>query len=98
QDIISLEKLNESDTLGLDGDLARYAKGPMGLFKAASQIISGILMGLIFLYVGLKAWTGAFQVGSFTQYSAALLNLSSGISLLIQCLGEMKYNREFLDM
>lgn len=98
QDIISLKKLNEDNFFGLNGALARYAKGPMGLLKALSQIISSILMGIIFLYVGIKAWSGAFGVGSFTQYSGALLNLSNGISLLIECLGEMKHNTKFLDI
>lgn len=98
QDIISLDKLNKDNFFGLDGALAKYARGPMGLLKALSQIISSVLMGLIFLYVGLKAWAGAFKVGSFTQYSGALLNLSNGISLLIESLGEMKHNDKFLDL
>lgn len=97
QEIISLEKFKEDKTFGLNGEIARFAKGPMGLLKSASQAIASILMGIIFLYVGIKAWAGAFGVGEVTQYVGALLALSNGVSLLVESLGLMGHNIEFLD-
>ena len=96
QDLLSLDKLSEDKVFGLDGELAGYARGPMGLYKAASQAIASILMGIIFLYVGIKAWAGAFGVGEVTQYVGALLALSNGVSLLVESLGLMDNNSEFL--
>ena len=97
QEIISLEKFKEDKTFGLNGEIARFAKGPMGVLKSASQAIASILMGIIFLYVGIKAWAGAFGVGEVTQYVGALLALSNGVSLLVESLGLMGHNIEFLD-
>lgn len=97
QDIISLEKFNEGNAFGLKGEIAKYARGPMGLLKAGSQAVGSVLMGIIFLYVGMKAWTGAFGVGQVTQYVGALLALSKGLSLLIGSIGNMIYNAEFLE-
>ena len=97
QDIFSIDKFKEDKVFGLGGQLARYAKGPMGLFKSASQAVASLSMGIIFLYVGIKAWTGAFGVGEVTQYVGALLALSNGVSLLVENLGEMENNAEFLD-
>lgn len=97
QDILSLEKFKEDKTFGLDGELARFAKGPMGLLKSGSQVVASLLMGIIFLYVGIKAWAGAFGVGKVTQYIGALLALSNGVSLLVESLGEMRNNTAFLD-
>ncbi len=97
QDIIALEKFKEDKAFGLDGELAKFAKGPMGLLKSGSQAIASILMGIIFLYVGIKAWAGAFGVGEVTQYVGALLALTNGISLLVESLGLMRNNAEFLD-
>ena len=97
QDIISLEKFKEDNTFGLGGKISKVAKGPMGLLKSASQAVASLSMGIIFLYVGIKAWAGAFGVGEITQYIGALLALSNGVSLLVESLGIMRNNTEFLD-
>ncbi len=97
QDVISLEKFKEDRTFNLGGQIAKFAKGPMGLLKSGSQAIASLLMGIIFLYVGIKAWAGAFGVGEVTQYVGALLALSNGVSLLVESLGLMGNNTDFLD-
>ena len=47
---------------------AQYAKGPMGLLIALSSCVSAFLTGLIYLLVCIKAWAGAFGLGTATQY------------------------------
>ena len=75
---------------------ARWARGPMGLWMALSQGISALLTGMIYLFVCLKAWAGAFGVGSVTQYIGAITSLFLGISSLLKTLGTMRANSGFL--
>ncbi len=80
-----------------DSKIASYAKGPMGLYLALSECISVVLTGIIYLFVCLKAWAGAFGVGSITQYIGAITNLFLGISQLLKTFGELRINAQFLE-
>lgn len=86
------------------GTMANYAKGPMGLLRALAAAIAVIFIGLVYVFVCLKASTGAFSVGSVTQYIGAITALSQGLSQLLNVCGEMRVNGmhlrtvfEFLD-
>lgn len=68
----------------------------MGLWMAASRAISVVLTGVVYLFVCLKAWAGAFGVGSVTQYVGAISSLFLGISDLLEQFGTMQANSEFL--
>jgi len=68
--------------------------GPM---YALSSAVSVVFLGLVYVFVCLKAWCGAFGVGSVTQYIGAITMLSQGISLLFQTIGDMKNNVPFLN-
>ena len=76
--------------------IANWARGPMGLWMAASKAVSAVLTGVVYLFVCLKAWGGAFGVGLVTQYVGAIMNLFLGISELLEMLGDMRNNGEFL--
>ena len=76
--------------------IARYSRGPAGLWAALSRSISMILTGFIYFFVCLKAWAGAFDVGAVTQYVSAITSLFLGISELLRHLGELQTNAEFL--
>ncbi len=80
----------------LGGEVANCAKGYMGIMLALSVAISYILTGIVYLFVCLKAWAGAFGVGSVTQYIGALTAMSGGISELLSVYGDMYTNTEFL--
>ncbi len=82
---------------GPNSKIAKWAKGPMGLLLALSEIISVILTGIIYLFVCLKSWAGAFGVGSVTQYIGAITNLFLGISKFFGTLGTMRTNSSFLN-
>lgn len=79
-----------------DSKMARNARGPRGLWMAASRAISVVLTGVVYLFVCLKAWAGAFGVGSVTQYVGAISSLFLGISDLLEQFGTMQANSEFL--
>lgn len=86
----------KGNTFGADGVLAKTAKGPMGLWSAASAAISALLTGAVYVFVCLKAWGGAFGVGSITQYVGAVTALSANLAFLIRAVGEFKNNVPFM--
>ena len=77
--------------------MAKWARGPMGLWRVASAAISVLLTGVIYLFVCLKAYGGAFGLGSVTQYIGAITTLFIGISAMLETLGNMRINAEFLE-
>ena len=83
---------------GPSSEIARCAKGPMGIWAALSQSVSVVLTVIVYLFVCLKAWAGAFGLGSTVLYTAAIANLFLGISQLSGALGRMAANGRFLEM
>ena len=79
-----------------NGKWNRLAKGPMGLLKALGTAISTLFTGVVYLFVCVKAWAGAFGVGSVTQYIGSMVALSNGITSLVQVLGSIQNNAYFL--
>lgn len=87
------------------GVMHKYAMGPMGAWSAAAGAMGSVMTGLVYLFVCLKAWAGAFGVGSVTQYVGAISSLSKNISLFIRSVGLLQNNvpymrtvYEFLDI
>lgn len=81
---------------GPKSKIAQYARGPMGAYAALSAVVAKIFMGIVYVFVCLKAWAGAFGVGSVTQYISSISSLSDGLSDFIRILGEMRVNASFL--
>lgn len=81
---------------GKNSLMAKMNRGPIGFFNALSSGISAVFTGLVYVFVCLKAWGGAFGVGSVTQYIGAITALSRGVSDLFATLGSMKNNESFL--
>ena len=77
-------------------NFARYAKGPMGLWQAASGGVSAVLTGVVYLYVCLKAWAGAFGVDGITQYVGAVTTLFVGVSGLLEVAGNIRVNARYM--
>lgn len=90
--------LKRNNIYGVDSRLARWAKGPMGLWAAAGKGISAILTGVVYLYVCLKAWAGAFGVDGITQYVGAVTTLFAGVAGLMETLGDIQCNARYLSV
>lgn len=88
--------MRTSDIFGVDGKMAKLSKGPMGAWAAAGASLGSVLTGIVYVFVCLKAWTGAFGVGSATQYVGAVTALSQSVSTLIECIGWLKNNVPFM--
>lgn len=87
---------NKDDTFGSNGLFAHLSWGPIGFYSAASSAISVIFTGVVYAFVCLKAWAGAFGLGAVTQYVASITKVSGGVSSLISTLGDMRNNASFL--
>lgn len=87
---------DKNGTFSSNGVFAKYARGAGGLYTAASAAATPLLVGMIYLFVCLKALFGAFGLGSVTQYVASITKVSGGISELVNALIDMRNNAPFL--
>ena len=88
--------LDKEATFNSKGMFARYCRGPVGLYRAVSAAVSVLFTGIVYLFVCLKAWAGAFGPGSVTQYIASITKVSGGVSDFLASLGDMRNNAPFL--
>ncbi len=96
QQVIARHYMESDKTFSVGGKMSKLAAGPAGAWTAASGCISAGLTGIVYVFVCLKAWAGAFGVGSVTQYVGAVTALSRNISLMIETIGTMKGNVPFV--
>lgn len=89
---------NKEDTFNSNGLFAKLSKGPIGLYYALSSIISALFIGLVYLFVCLKSWAGAFGVGMVMQYISSITKVSSGLNSFVNTAGNMKINSTFLKL
>lgn len=64
--------------------------------EVAATAVSVLLIGISYGYVCLKAWNGAFGIGSVTQYVGAVTSLCGGISELFRAVGDLPQNADYL--
>ncbi|WP_455014185.1 ABC transporter ATP-binding protein [Hominenteromicrobium sp.] len=95
QDRLLLHYAKE-DILGVSSPMAKCARGPMGFWAGAAAAVSAVFTGLVYAFVCLKAWAGAFAVGSVAQYVGAITALSGSVGTLVSTWGEFRANAVFL--
>ncbi len=96
QQVIARHYMDMDNAFSVVGKMSKLAAGPAGAWNAASGCISAGLTGMVYVFVCLKAWAGAFSVGSVSQYVGAVTALSKNISLLLETVGTMKGNVPFM--
>lgn len=79
------------------GRMSKMAKGVMGRWHALGGLLPQLFTGIVYLFVCVKAWAGAFGVGDVTQYIGAISALCGGVSSLVQTLGDMRNNAPYLE-
>lgn len=65
-------------------------------YEAFATVVNYLASMIIYLFIVLKAYEGAFGVGRITQYVGAISQLSTGISSIYLTVGELINNNEFL--
>ncbi len=86
----------QDNGFGKGSAFEKLHRGSLGISLGFSSGLSNIFTGIVYVYVCLKAWAGAFGIGSVTQYVGAVTAMSSNIRNLISTLGHMQSNTEFL--
>ncbi len=79
-----------------NSDYAKLLRGAIGISESVSSGLSSLFAGLVYVFVCLKAWGGAFGIGSVTQYVGAVTALSENVKQLLTGIGEMRSNAAFL--
>ena len=96
QQDIAMETINEINPFQKGHPMMKLILGKRCPYSAAASMVSAMLIGVIYIFVCLKAWTGAFGIGYITQYVGAITNLCNGLSLIFMILGDMPNNARFL--
>ena len=82
---------------GADGAIAKLARGPLGVYSGLGTGITVLITGSVYVFTCLKAWAGAFDVGSVTQYVGAATAMAGSIFELTSLFGNLKTNTGYLD-
>lgn len=90
--------LDKTDTFASKGYFATLAKGKVGILSAASAMAAVLFTGIVYLYVCVKGWTGAFGVGAITQYIGAVTMFAGSFRDILSLLGDMRNNAAFLKL
>ena len=97
QHVICRKYMDISQTIfGSRGRMANMAKGPVGIWTGMASAVNIVLTAVVYIFVCLKSWAGAFGVGSITQYVSAVTALSKNISQLMEGVAELKSNVPFM--
>jgi len=68
----------------------------MSTFSSLSAMVGHVLTAVVYIFICLKAWGGAFAVGSITQYIRSITAMAAGFSSLVMALGALYNNASFL--
>lgn len=90
--------MDKTATFSSKGPFAKLAKTKTGILDAASAVMGALFTGIVYLYVCIKGWAGAFGVGSITQYVGAVTLLAGSFRSIIGQLGDMRNNAAFLKL
>lgn len=96
QQEMATEVFQENQEFDPGSPVSKLFYRELGPLDASSSAVSVVLIGFSYLFVCLKAWAGAFGIGSVTQYVGAVTNLCGGLSELLRAAGDLPQNTEYL--
>ena len=88
---------NTNSSFGVNGPFGKAAMGKMGVYASLGVCVTTLITGFIYVFTCLKAWSGAFDVGSITQYVGAATAMVTNVFALTDLLGIMKTNAPYLE-
>ena len=97
QELIDAYWAGDGDVFSTFGAVGKIAQGPMGIFAGLAVCVSTLITGFVYVFTCLKAWGGAFDVGSITQYVGAATAMASNVYALLEVYGAMKTNTQYLE-
>ena len=98
QQKIARYHLGDQERFGIGfAPFKKLVKGKMGILYAIAACMPAILTGAVYVYVCLKAWTGAFGVGMVTQYVSAVTALTGSVAGVLEQFAKMRINVPYLE-
>ena len=91
-----IEKYNKESDHTLVYHFHPWYKGKLGIMRALTNNLPTLIMGVVYVFVCLKALGGAFGIGSVTQYVGAVTKLTQGISDLAKNMEKLRGNAIYL--
>ncbi|MCF0115346.1 MAG: ABC transporter ATP-binding protein [Erysipelotrichaceae bacterium] len=82
---------------GADGSIAKMFLGKLGITSSLGASVATVVTGFIYVFTCLKAWGGAFDVGSITQYVGAASAMATNVYALTSLKGSMETNTPYLE-
>ena len=89
--------MSSSKMIAPGGAFDRFLKSKSGPLQGLSQLCVGLLQGLSYLFVAIRAWFGAFSLGSVTQYVGAITALFVAMNDMIVNVTVLDKNTAFLE-
>ncbi len=80
----------------IGGMFDKVFSGRYAVMTGIGEALGTIFTGFVYVFTCLKAWAGAFGIGSVTQYVSAVTSLSGNIEALLSGLTSIKNNDRFL--
>lgn len=96
QDLVSAY-WSGNTSFGASGPLGRLVRGKMGIYTGLGTAIAVVITGFVYVFTCLKAWGGAFDIGSITQYVGAATAMAGSIFELTVLFSILKANTPYLE-
>ena len=93
---IAKHYMKKCDSFGVGSVTAKMSAGGEGIRNGIMAGGISLITGVVYAFVGLKAWAGAFGVGSVTQYVGAITSLTANAGELLRNVALLKSNTTFL--
>lgn len=86
-----------NSAFGVNSAIGKTAQGKMGIYASLGVCITTLITGFIYVFTCLKAWGGAFDAGSITQYVGAATAMVANVFALTDLIGVLETNTGYLD-
>ena len=86
----------KGNSFAVGGVFHRLYRGKYGMLASVGQGMGAVFTGFVYVFTCLKAWAGAFSIGSVTQYVSAVTSLSGHINSVLESLDQIRNNHRFL--
>lgn len=86
-----------NSSFGVNGLFGRAAQGKLGVYAGLGVCITTLITGSIYVFTCLKAWGGAFDVGSVTQYVGAATAIAANMFKMTDLFAALETNAGYLD-
>ena len=88
----------KSTSFSAGGAFDKLMRGPYAMLRSVGSSIDVVFTLFVYTFTCLKAWAGAFSIGSVTQYVSAVTSLSGNVSKLLFSVDKLRSNHRFLSI